>query len=203
MVSEHDHEHEPDAAPAPESEPPPVAAKADPPGELVDALRRDFETTLREQQATHREAVARLEARAEGLQRAYKAAIKERELATALAGRPLVAGGASQLIKLLRDEVDVVEEDGQYRVVTRDGKPLARAMGDWLASEEYAHFTRPTARVGTAVPGAGVHRSAGTAPAAAPPVPRTLGEATVERWRESSARAPGGSRPIGLNRRRS
>jgi hypothetical protein len=188
-------EHEPDAGAD-------AAAVAAGPTEATPGPRADLEATLREQQEAHREAVARLEARADALQRAYRGAIKERELATALAGRPLVAGGASQLIRLLRDEVDVVEEDGRFRVVTRDGRPLARAMADWLASEEYAHFCRPSPRVGTAVPGVGVQRAA-AAPAAAPP-PRTLGEAAVQSWRESSSQqqAAGGSRPIGLHRRR-
>lgn len=201
MVNDHEYDHEPDVSASAEG----VAesAVAEPMDDSREALRRDFEAVLREQQASHREVVSKLEARAESLQRAYKAAIKERELAAALAGRPLVAGGAAQLIKLLRDEVDVVEEDGQFRVVTRDGKPLARAMGDWLASEEYAHFCRPAARVGTAVPGTGINRGSGASPSVAPPVPRTLGEATVERWREASTQAPGGSRPIGLHRRRS
>lgn len=202
MVSDHDHEHdhEVEAPRVPEDE---EVAVSEPQADPVAALRRDFEAALRDQQTTHREAVSRLEARAEGLQQAYRTAIKERELATALAGRPLVAGGASQLIKLLRDEVDVVEEDGQFRVVTRDGKPLARAMGDWLASEEYSHFCRPVPRVGTAVPGAGINRTSGAAPTPAAPGPRTLGEATVQRWRESSSQAAGGTPPIGLHRRRS
>jgi hypothetical protein len=199
MVSE----REPDAAPGEgDLATGPAEAEAGTGNAPAPAPREDFEAALREQQAAHREAVARLEARAEALQRAYRGAIKERELATALAGRPLVAGGAAQLITLLRDEVDVVEEDGRFRVVTRDGKPLARAVADWLASEEYAHFCRPAPRVGTAVPGAGLNRAAAT-PAGAAPAPRTLGEAAVQHWRESASQAPGGSRPIGLHRRRS
>src|SRR4051812_2133076 len=49
---------------------------------------------------THaREAVAP-DGRAAEIERLYRAAIRDRELATALAGRPLVPGAAGQLLKL-------------------------------------------------------------------------------------------------------
>src|SRR5262245_47811792 len=50
--------------------------------------------------------IAALERRALESERALRAALQEKELATALAGRPLVPGGSDQLIRLWRDDFD-------------------------------------------------------------------------------------------------
>jgi hypothetical protein len=124
-----------------------------------------------------------------------RVAVRERELATALAGRPLVPGAAAQLLKLWADEFDVVEDGGRYRVASRDGRPASAAVADWLARPEYAHFCPPSSRGGAAAPGAA--RPPSSEPAGPP---GTLGEALVRRWREANGAAPEG-RPIGLRRR--
>jgi hypothetical protein len=89
------------------------------------------------------EELAARESRFAEMERACKAAVREREIATALAGRPLVSGAAAQLLKLWSDELDVYEEDGTYKVAARDGRPVSQAVGEWLASPEYAHFCLP------------------------------------------------------------
>lgn len=135
--------------------------------------------------------------RAAELERAYKAAVRDRELATALAGRPLVPGAAAQLIKLWREDFDVHEEGGELRVTARDGRPVARAVVERLAEAEYAHFCPPTTRGGAIPKGTG--RASGPAVTAAP---KTLGEAALLRWHESATmRTDPSAGPIGLRRR--
>ncbi len=135
--------------------------------------------------------------RVEELERGFKSAVLDRELATALAGRPLVPGAAAQLIKLWRDEFDVYEEGGTYRVAARDGQPVAKAVAERLADAAYSHFSPPASRGGAAARGSG--RSAASN---VPTSPRTLGEAALQRWREAaSVRVDPSSRPIGLRGR--
>lgn len=128
-----------------------------------------------------------------------KSAVRERDLATALAGKPLVAGAAPQLIKLWREELDVYEEDGLYKVASRDGRTVAQAVGAWLSSPEYSHFCLPTSKGGT-----GARDASRPAPGvSAVAAPRNLGEAVVMQWREQAAARPVGlSAPIGLRRNR-
>ncbi|MGE3821814.1 MAG: hypothetical protein AB7I30_20565 [Isosphaeraceae bacterium] len=133
------------------------------------------------------------------LESAVKAAIRDRELATALAGRPLTSGAANQLLKLWRDEFDVFEQDGSYRVARRDGRAVAQAVGEWLGSPEYAHFCLPTSRGGSGARDA--NRPSSAAQGVIPP--KNLGEAVVMKWREESASRPESLlKPIGLRRNR-
>jgi hypothetical protein len=135
--------------------------------------------------------------RVEELERGFKAAVRDRELATALAGRPLVPGAAAQLIKLWRDDFDVFEEGGEYRVTSRDGRPVSKAVAERLADAEYAHFSPPSSRGGAAARGSGRTSASGV-----PAAPKTLGEAALQRWREAApSRADPASGPIGLRRR--
>jgi len=140
--------------------------------------------------------VADRDRRLADLERAYKAAVRERELATALSGRPLVAGAAAQLIKLWRDEFEVEGEEGDLRVRSRDGRGVGTAVNDWLARPEYSHFCLPSSRGGSGARDAN-RPSAGVAP------PKNLGEAVLIRWREESAARPQGLlKPVGLRRHR-
>lgn len=137
-------------------------------------------------------------AKADAWERAFKETLRERELATALAGRPLVPGGAEQLIKLWRDDFDVVEEGGEFKVSARDGKPVGQAVAERLSRPEYAHFCPPTSRGGTASGPLG--RPLPTAAASASP--RNLGERVIQQWRETAAaRSEDPNAPIGLRRR--
>lgn len=121
-------------------------------------------------------------------ERALLSAVLERELALALAGRPLVSGAAEQLVRLWRDQFVVSEpEAGRFRVGTADGQPLAQAVDAWLARPEYAHFSRAAARGGTAAPG-GMR----TDPAGGPASPRTLGEALLQQWQQATLGLRGG-----------
>jgi hypothetical protein len=132
------------------------------------------------------------------LEHACRSAVRDRELATALAGRPLVSGAAAQLLKLWRDELDVYEEDGAYKVAAKDGRSVAQAVTEWLASTEFSHFSLPKSRGGTGARGANRPVSDG-----APAGPRNLGEAIVMKWRDAAAARPDNLlKPIGLRRHR-
>ncbi len=166
------------------------AASQATPGAIAGGADTDREAVLLREVADREKQIQEREA-------AYRSAVRDRELAVALAGRPLVPGATSQLLKLWREELDVFEEDGRCRVASRDGRSVAQAVGDWLSSPEYAHFCQPPSRGGTAVPGANRPATAGAAA-----IPRTLGEALLRRWQESSARPDPSTAPVGLGRRR-
>jgi hypothetical protein len=143
--------------------------------------------------------IAERDERLSALERSFKAAVLDRELATALAGKPLVAGAAVQLIKLWRDEFDVYEDGGEFRVSARDGRKVSQVVNERLAAPEYAHFCLPSSRGGAGGRDANRVADDGTARAR----PRTLGEAIVMRWREESATRPDNFlKPIGLRRHR-
>ena len=132
------------------------------------------------------------------LETAFKAAVRDRELATALAGKPLVAGAATQLIKLWRDEFDAYEDGGGFKVASRDGRTVAQTVNEWLGAAEFSHFCLPTSRGGVGVRDVNRPSSATVATA-----PKTLGEAVVLKWREeSAAKSSNALTPIGLRRHR-
>jgi hypothetical protein len=167
------------------------------PGESQVA-RSEFVEALKTREAAHsREIVAREQKSAE-LERAYKAALRDRELATALVGKPLVPGAAAQLIKLLRDDFEIVDENGEIRVLARDGRAVDQAVAERLAGPEFAHFCLPSSRGGTG--SKGQNRSA--TPAPRPAGPKNLGEAVLHQWREADSRPPTSPTPSGWGRRR-
>jgi len=153
---------------------------------------------LKAREAAHTREIAARDQKATELERAYKAAVRDRELATALVGKPLVPGAASQLIKLWRDDFEVIDEDGEIQVLAKDGRGVDQAVLDRLNGPEFAHFCLPSSRGGTSA--RGQNRSATTAPA--PVAPRTLGEAVLRDWRESAARPQTPTTPSGWGRRR-
>jgi len=180
-----------------------AAEGVDPDDDLVSINRAELESLRAEAGAPKTTidapGLALAERNAADWERAYKAALKDRELATALAGKPLVAGAAAQLVKLWRDEFDVYEADGEHKVSARDGRTVGQAVTDRLNSAEYAHFCRPQTRGGTAQASTGRPTAGGPSTAA----PMTLGDAIIQRWREAAtARPDDGSSPIGLRRRR-
>jgi hypothetical protein len=133
------------------------------------------------------------------LDQVCRAAIRDRTLAVALCGLPLVPGAATQLIKLWRDDFDVYEENGEYRISARDGRTVEQTVSDWLTRTEYAHFCLPSSR-GGAGPKEG-HRPA--TPGATDRAPRNLGESIVMQWRkDATARTSDPAKPIGLGRQR-
>jgi hypothetical protein len=161
-------------------------------------IRSEIADALKVREAVHsREIVAREQKSAE-LERAYKAALRDRDLATALIGKPLVPGAAAQLIKLLRDDFEIVDEDGEIRVLARDGRAVERAVAERLAGPEFAHFCLPSSRGGTG--SKGQNRSA--TPALRPAGPKNLGEAVLHQWREADSRPPTSPTPSGWGRRR-
>jgi hypothetical protein len=177
------------AASQPRREGDPLEAK--PPGPIGEAAARREEALTKELAARDR--------RVADLESAYRKALRDRELATALAGRPLVAGAASQLIKLWCDDFDVYEESGDYKVVARDGRTVAQWVAERLAGADHAHFCLPTSRGG--VGAKGLSQSGATDNVA--PGARTLGEAIVSQWRESAATRVGPkSGSAGWGRRR-
>lgn len=164
----------------------------------LEALRKvlEKEATWKERAEHDSARISELERRVDEWRDSYRAAVRDRELATALAGRPLLPGAAAQLLRLWREDFEVIEEDGRSRVVDREGLPVERAVTEWLASPEFAHFRSPSTRGGTTP----LSEARNTSPT--PPVPRTLGESLLQKWREDARGAPDNVAPIGLGRRR-
>jgi hypothetical protein len=160
--------------------------------------REDFAEEWKAREAAHSREILAREQKAAELERAYKAALLDRELATALVGKSLVPGAAAQLIKLWRDDFEVVDEDGEIQVLARDGRGVDQAVLDRLNGPEFAHFCLPSSRGGTGAKGQ--NRSSSVAPA--PASPKTLGEAVLLKWRESALQPQGSPAPSGWGRRR-
>ncbi len=137
------------------------------------------------------------EARLATLEKRFRETLRERELATALAGKPLVPGAATQLIKLWQDDFDVYEERGEYRVSSNDGRNVTKAVADRLASPEFAHFCLPASRGGS--PSAESTKVISSSGSTTPP--KTLGEAILAQWRDLAGRSKDVSAPFGLGRR--
>lgn len=130
-------------------------------------------------------------------EKSFRGVILERELAVALAGRALVPGAAPQLMKLWREEFDVVEEAGEYRVLSRDGKSVNRAVEEWLASAEYSHFRPARSRGGSGTQGAQNDSAVDPGRTA-----ETLGDSIVRKWLDTSGARTNGQGAIGLGGRR-
>ncbi len=159
--------------------------------------REEAEVAGRAREAAHAGELAERDRKVAEWERAFRRALRDRDLATALVDRQLVAGAAPQLIRLWSEEFDVFEDGGEFKVADRQGRTVGQAVAERLASPEYAHFCRPSSRGGTA--------SAGTntlARPAAAPAPKTLGEAALMRWQEAATRGNPASAPIGLGKRR-
>jgi hypothetical protein len=112
------------------------------------------------------------------------------------ARKPLVAGAASQLIHLWRDDFDIVDDGGQVRILARDGRGVEQLVADRLTGPEFAHFCIPTSRGGTGARG----QNPSARPAPPPASPRSLGEAALMRWRDATP-TPGGLEGAGWGRR--
>ena len=173
-----------------------LPSKLDPGDSLV--ARSEFAEALKTRETAHSREIATREQKATELERAYKAALRDRELATSLVGKPLVPGAAAQLIKLWRDDFEVFDEDGEIRILARDGRGVDQAVAERLAGPEFAHFCLPSSRGGTGA--RGQNRSASPAPT--PAGPRTLGEAVILQWRETASRPQASPIPTGWGRRR-
>ena len=160
--------------------------------------RSEFDRILRERESALMDEIAARDRRVSELERACRAALRDRELATALAGKPLIPGAASQLIKLWRDDFDVDDEGGEDRVTSREGRTVGQAVAERLSSAEYAHFCLPKSRGG-----AGARDANRPAATVAVNTPKNLGEAVLLNWRKEAATRTGDpSKPIGLGRRR-
>ncbi len=156
-------------------------------------------TSRRTQDSQTEEVVAAREKRLSELEGVCKSAVRERELATVLAGKALVNGAAAQLIKLWGEEFDVFEEAGRFKVSSRDGRAVGQVVNEWLASPEYSHFCLPASRGGTGAKEASRPVGGSTTKDS----PKTLGEAIVMKWREEAAAQPNNLlKPIGLRRDR-
>jgi hypothetical protein len=157
------------------------------------------ESAARGREALAAREIASRDRRVAELEQSCKSAVRDRELATALAGKSLVAGAASQLIKLWREEFDAYEEGGAYKVTAKDGRTVGQVVNEWLASPEYSHFCLPTSRGGAGARDA--NRPSGNS--ASQNAPQNLGEAIVMRWREETVARPNNLlKPIGLRRHR-
>ena len=143
------------------------------------------DAAARREEALAKELAAR-DRKVADLESAYRKALRDRELATALADKPLVSGAAGQLIKLWREDFDVYEESGEYKIAARDGRTVTQWVAERLGGNDYAHFCLPSTRGGAGAKGLSQSGEAvGAAPAA-----KTLGEAVISQWRESAAVRP-------------
>jgi hypothetical protein len=132
--------------------------------------------------------------------RAFKASLRDRELASALAQHSLLPGAARQLLALVRDQFDVHDEGGQVAVKSRGFDPVDEAVRQILAQPEYAHFLRPTSQGGVGATAAQLTHQTPSPLAGALPPPTNLGEAIVQQWqtRRQQATASPGMLPVGL-----
>jgi hypothetical protein len=160
--------------------------------------RSEFVEAIKARESAHAHELSAREHKSAELERAYKAALRDRELATALVGKPLVSGAATQLIKLWRDDFEVIDDDGAIRITARDGRSVDQAVAERLAGPEFAHFCLPSSRGGTG--SKGQNRSAEPGPR--PTAPKNLGEAVLIQWREAASRPQSSLTPAGWGRRR-
>lgn len=112
------------------------------------------EGKLKEVIAKKDEEIAKRNARLRETETAFKTTVRDRELAVALAAHSLVEGASPQLMKLWRDELEVVEDGDVYKTQTRDGKTVERFVAEALRAKEYAHFVPPASRGGAGSQGA-------------------------------------------------
>lgn len=82
----------------------------------------------------------------------FRQTVLERELAAALAGQKIRPGTADQLMKLWRDDFEVIDANGRYEVRSKDLKTPAQVAAERLASPEWDHFV-PAEHRGGANPG--------------------------------------------------
>ena len=141
------------------------------------------------------------DARIGDLERTFKATLRDKELTAALAGMPLVPGAAKQLTILLRDDLEVIEADGQFQIQSRSREPVVDFVRARLAEPEFEHFVRPAGGGGS-----GAFGGQQTPPNhRANPVPLSPDEEVFASWRARQDRltelgfAPKGlkGRPIG------
>lgn len=131
-----------------------------------------------------------LETRLSALKRKCLNLATERELAVALAAEPLIPGVSDQLVKLLKDRFVAEEtDDHEIRVRSRDGRPVAEAVKDWLGSAEYRHFRSPGSRGGVLRKSESTMNS-GSAEAMSESPGKSLNELVIERWK-NRARSQG------------
>jgi hypothetical protein len=118
------------------------------------------------------------------LDRTFKSTLLEKELATALSSFPLVPGAAKQLTALLRDEFEVAESNGQFRVQTRTLEAVSDFLRDQLTGPEYEHFLKPSGS-----PGSGARGGAQTPPNhRANPTPSSPDDEVFARWQATQSR---------------
>ena len=70
----------------------------------------------------------------------FRASVRDREIATALASQKLRPGAAEQLARLWRDDFEVLDSNGSYEVRTKDFKTPSQVAAERLASPEWDHF---------------------------------------------------------------
>jgi hypothetical protein len=127
----------------------------------------------------------------------YRESARDQALTEALAatGLSLTKGASTQLLKLWRDDFEVVEaSDGSIKVQTKDWKTPAQVVKERLATEDYANFVLAGSKGGSG--GGGGNRPNATA--LDPDKPLSLLEKIVARKAAEAAKASPGGRPIGL-----
>jgi hypothetical protein len=153
--------------------------------------RAAAEAQSREQfQAAAQQLQARIDAAEEArrnTERNWLTAERDRELASALAGLPLLEGDApNQFRRLIADDFEArLSTDGRVSVVERaTGRPVADVVRERGQSPAYAHFMRARGQGGT---GAAEARPPATGSTEAP---ATLGQALLSQHRAAEQNGP-------------
>lgn len=94
------------------------------------------------------------EEKARAAEAKFRQTVLERELAAALAGQKIRPGTADQLMRLWRDDFEVIDSGGRYEVRSKDMKTPAQVAAERLASPEWDHFVLAEHRGGAAPGGA-------------------------------------------------
>jgi hypothetical protein len=152
-------------------------------GEIEKALQTQRDQA-EQQIATERNKLAALEAQA----RRYAL---DGELSKALAGQPLVPGGAEQLTRLWRDQFVVEPKGESFEVRTQAFESVPAFVAAQLSRAEYAHFVRPQNPGGGTAGTTGAHQVPPTPSnsSQSQSQPRNLGEAAILQVKSIGERA--------------
>ena len=141
-------------------------------------------------------------ARPKDLEERSKRYALDRELALALASKPLVAGGAEHLTRLLRDDFQVAPAGDSFVVQSKDFRSVGDYLGAMLGRPEYQCFVRsnnPTG--GSGAQGGGLGRPDSPANPAVDATPQTFSDAVIAL--SAAQKATGKRTPNSIDRSRS
>ena len=119
--------------------------------------------------------------------------VRDRELAIALAGQPILEGQGQNLMKLWKDDFKAIPDGDTYKVVLAAGgtKTVVEEVADRLKLPLYASFLRPSTQGG-----ANAGRTDMAPPPGTPAQPANAGEAMVLAGKQMLAAQSGPNRSL-------